>query len=63
MSTHSTMTSTKPAPTVYVATLPLVLIKDTSGAMHHVYAGQATPKTAAPEEINRLLDLGFIKAA
>ncbi len=48
---------------MYVATLPLVLIKDTSGATHHVYDGQATPKNAAPEEIERLLGLGFIKAA
>ncbi len=63
MSTHSTTTSTKPAPTVYVATLPLVLIKDTSGATHHVYDGKPVPEHAAPEEIERLLDLGFIKAA
>ncbi len=62
MSTRSTTTSTKPAPTVYAATLPLVLIKDTAGATHHVYDGQATPKNAAPEEIERLLGLGFIRA-
>ena len=62
MSTHSTTKSTKPAPTVYVATLQLGLIKDTSGATHDVYDGKPVPEHAAPEDLERLLDLGFIRA-
>ncbi len=62
MSTRPATTSTKPAPLVYVATAPLVLIKDTNRATHHVYDGKPVPKHAAPEEIERLLGLGFIAA-
>jgi len=62
MSTRPATTSTKPAPFVYVATAPLVLIKDTNRATHHVYDGKPVPKHAAPEEIERLLGLGFIAA-
>ena len=51
MSTRPATTSTKPAPLVYVATAPLVLIKDTNRATHHVYDGKPVPKHAAPEEI------------
>lgn len=62
MSTHPATTSTKPAPLVYIATAPLVLIKDSNGATHHVYDGKSVPEHAAPEEIERLLGLGFIVA-
>jgi len=62
MSTRSTTTSTKPAPTVYVATLPLILVRDTRGATHHVYDGKPVPEHAAPQEIERLLGLGYIRA-
>ena len=60
MSTRSTTTSTKP--TVYVSMLPLVLIRDTNGATHHVYDGEPLPEHAAPGEVERLLGLGFITA-
>jgi len=54
MSTRPATTSTKPAPLVYVATAPLVLIKDTAGATHHVYDGEPLPEHAAPGEVERL---------
>ncbi len=62
MSTRPATTSTKPAPLVYVAAVPLALIRDTNGATHHVYDGKPAPKNAAREEIERLLGLGFIAA-
>jgi len=62
MTSRSTTTSTKPAALVYVATVPLALIRDTNGATHHVYDGKPAPKNAAPQEIERLLVLGFIAA-
>ncbi len=31
--------------------------------LHHVYDGKPVPKHATPEEIERLLGLGFIAAA
>ncbi len=61
MSTRSTTTSTKP--TVYVSMLPLVLIRDTNGATHHVYDGEPLPEHAAPGEVGRLLGIGFITAS
>ncbi len=60
MTTRSSNTAVEPI--VYFANVPLVLIKDTSGAVHHVYDGQAVPKNAAAEEIERLHGLGFIAA-
>jgi len=63
MSTRPATTSTKPAPLVYVATAPLVLVKDTAGRTHHVYDGEPAPKNAAPGEVERLLGLGFVAAA
>ncbi len=63
MSTRPATTSTKPAPLVYVATAPLVLVKDTTGRIHHVYDGEPLPEHAAPGEVERLLGLGFITAA
>ena len=48
--------------TVYVATAPLVLVKDSNGATHHVYDGELLPKHTAPGEVERLLELGFIAA-
>ncbi len=62
MTAHSTTTSTT-EPTVYVATAPLVLIKDSNGATHHVYDGEPLPEHAAPGEVERLLGLGFVAAA
>jgi len=62
MSTRPATTSTKPAPVVYVATAPLVLITDTFGATQHVYDGEPLPEHAAPGEVERLLGLGFIAA-
>jgi len=63
MSTRPATTSTKPAPLVYVATAPLVLVKDTTGRIHHVYDGEPLPEHAAPGEGERLLGLGFVAAA
>jgi len=60
MSTRPATTSTKPAPLVYVATAPLVLVKDTTGRIHHVYDGEPLPEHAAPGEVERLLGLGFV---
>lgn len=62
MTAHSTSTSTT-EPAVYGATAPLVLIKDSNGATHHVYDGEPVPEHAAPGEVKRPLGLGFITAA
>jgi len=59
MSTRPATTSTKPAPTVYVATLPLGLIKDTSDATHDVYDGKPVPEHAAPEDLERQRQEGW----
>jgi hypothetical protein len=51
MSTRPATTSTKPAPLVYVATSPLVLIDDTNRATHYVYDGKRngpTPRGTHP---------------
>jgi hypothetical protein len=64
MSTRPATTSTiKPAALVYVATAPLVLVKDTTGRTHHVYDGEPLPEHAALREVERLLGIGFIAAA
>ncbi len=52
MSTRPATTSTKPAPLVYMATAPLVLITDTFGATHHVYEASRRPSTPHPERSN-----------
>ena len=61
MTARSSTTSTT-VPTVYMATAPLVLVKDTTGRIHHVYDGEPLPEHAAPGEVERLLGLGFVAA-
>lgn len=49
-------------PTVWVVTVPLALVRDTAGRTHHVYEGQPLRPDSAPEDVDRLAALGFIRA-
>jgi len=50
-------------PTVWVVTVPLALVRDTAGRTHHLYHGEPLRPDSAPEDVERLHGLGFIRAA
>ncbi len=54
---------TTSVPTVWVVTVPLALVRDTAGRTHHQYHGEPLRPDSAPEDVERLHGLGFIRPA
>jgi hypothetical protein len=42
-------------------TAPLVVVRDNTGQMHHVYAGGLLPDNADPEHVEQLVEDGMVE--